>query len=373
MNIIVNGLLLNGAFSGIQHSIERTLLSMTGMAGYDDIELLLPAGYNGMLCHGNFKQVRLPVGGRLQRIAWEHTILPSYLKNKKNSIYHAPGCILPVRMPRPSVITVHDLVPVQFPQWCRRSSVAYYQLALRGSVMRADRIIAVSETVKKDILARYPVSPAKIHVVYHGVGARFRRVCDADILQAVARCYRLPERYLLFVGNIEPRKNLEVLVRAFSILKQNYAEPVKLVIAGQKGWKYGPLYKAVQELRLADDIVFTGYVRDEHMPAIYSMADVFVFPSLYEGFGLPLLEAMACEVPVVISGAGALPEVAGEAALQVPANHIAALAGCMLQLLSDAGLRREYAARGLARARQFSWENTARGVLNVYNSLQHGI
>jgi glycosyltransferase involved in cell wall biosynthesis len=205
--------------------------------------------------------------------------------------------------------------------------------------------------------------------VYHGVGTDFRKTQDPDMLRIAAQHYRLPERYILFVGNIEPRKNLEGLIRAFSILKHRYPEPVKLVIAGQKGWKYGPVYRAAHELQLDNDIIFTGYISAEHLPAVYSMADIFVYPSLYEGFGLPLLEAMACEVPVIISNAGALPEIANEAALQLPANNIAVLAESMLQLLSDSGLRKQYIARGLARAKQFSWENTARETLNIYNSL----
>ncbi len=370
MNVVINGLLLSGQFSGVQHSIAHMLQALGETEGPYRFEALLPRHYTGMLEQTNIAVTRVNCGNRLQRILWEQAALPVYLKRKQpKSIYHSPGYILPRWAPGPMVATIHDLVPLQHPEWSQRESVAYFKLALPPTLKRAQAIIAVSETVKQDILDRFPIHPGKIHVVYHGIRPGFRPIHAPQVLEAVALRYRLPGQFLLFVGNMEPRKNLEGLLQAYALLRQRSGTTAKLVVAGREAWKYQRVYQTVHTLGLTDAVQFLGYVPDEDLPALYNLATLFVFPSLYEGFGLPVLEAMACGTPAVIGNTGALPEIAGNAALLVPPHDADALATAIQQLLLNQELRHTLTAKGLERARTFSWSQAAADILHVYSTI----
>jgi glycosyltransferase involved in cell wall biosynthesis len=205
------------------------------------------------------------------------------------------------------------------------------------------------------------------------VNPRFRPA-GPEALAAVRQKYDLPERFILYVGTIEPRKNLTALLEAYAALMERLSvcdlrpalSDVRLVIVGKKGWLYEGFFRRLHELGLEDRVLFTGYVPDEDLPAIYSAADLFVFPSLYEGFGLPVLEAMACGTPVIASNASSLPEVAGEAGIMIAPHDVRGLAEAMERLLMDKQLRAELRARGLERAKQFTWERAAAMTLEVY-------
>jgi glycosyltransferase involved in cell wall biosynthesis len=221
-----------------------------------------------------------------------------------------------------------------------------------------------------DVVRVYGIPESKITVIAEGVHARFKPA-RAEAVAAVRQKYSLPAHTILYVGTIEPRKNLSLLLDAYALLRSRQAvgDETKLVMVGKKGWLYEPFFRHLQEMGLEGEVIFPGYVPDDELPAIYGAADVFVYPSLFEGFGLPVLEAMACGVPVVCSNASSLPEVAGEAALMVGPQDTAGLAAAIQRVLADAELRAKLAALGMAQASRFTWEKAARQTLAVYRQV----
>jgi len=231
----------------------------------------------------------------------------------------------------------------------------------------ADAVIAISESTRRDAIRLYGMDEEKIRVIYEGVSPRFC-VASPEAISVVRQKHSLPESFILSVGTIEPRKNLTSLLGAYRALKNQGAE-WKLVIVGKKGWLYEGFFSRLRELGLENEVIFPGFVPDEDLPAFYSAADLFVFPSLYEGFGLPVLEAMACGAPVITSNTSSLPEVAGEAALLVDPTSVEELAGGMRRVLESKELRDELRAKGPKQAAKFRWENAARETLSVYEAV----
>ncbi len=277
-------------------------------------------------------------------------------------LFHATEHLLPPFRHVRSVLTVHDLIYILYPEYHLPMNYHFLRLMMPRFARRADAIIAISECTRRDLVRLWHIPEEKIRVIYEGIDARFRPVADPPALDGVRRRYGLPDRFALYVGTIEPRKNLPALFEAWAKLHA----PLPLVIAGKRGWLYQETFARVEALGVTDRVHFTGYVADEDLPALYSAADLFVFPSLYEGFGLPVLEAMACGTPVVTSTGGALPEVAGDAALLADPQDVDALADALQRLLASKPLRDEYRDRGFARARMFSWSRTAEETLALY-------
>ena len=286
-------------------------------------------------------------------------------------IFHATEHLLPPLRGARTVFTFHDAIYALFPQYHLPMNRLFLGSMMPRFLRRADAIVTVSECSKRDAVRLYGIDPARIRVIYDGVDARFQPVTDPARLAQVRARYALPERYVLYVGTIEPRKNLTTLLEAFSATynRQSAIGNWQLVIGGKKGWLYESFFARLRELGLEDEVVLPGYIADEDLPAVYSAASVFVFPSLYEGFGLPPLEAMACGTPVVCSNASSLPEVCGEAALLVSPTDVPALVQAMVRGLSDEPLRATLRARGLVQAAKFSWERTARETLAVYREV----
>jgi glycosyltransferase involved in cell wall biosynthesis len=373
MKILINALLLNSRFSGVQYSTEHLLHTLTAIgSGGHEITVLTGAAYQSPLAGNagfNTEKVSFDTANRPARILFEHFRLPGYFRRKGFQLYHATGYILPWFADMPSVLTVHDLIALDHPEYCKTETALYYRTSLPRSIKKADRIIAVSYTVKQDILRRFNIPPDRITVIYHGVDPSFQKVTHLHTLNRVRLKYNLPDRYILFVGNLEPKKNLGRLIDAYLWLKKGKAIPHKLLIVGQDGWKTGDVLRKITTSGPAPDIVSTGYVDREDLPAIYSMSALFAFPSLYEGFGMPVLEAMACGVPVLVSNAGALPEIAGNISPRVDPTSVAAIAEGILRLLGDEQLRTTNIRYGLHRAGSFTWENTAWQTLEVYNHL----
>lgn len=287
-------------------------------------------------------------------------------------LFHSPDFVLPpVRGDAPTLLTVHDLSFVHYPQTFTLPLVNYLNRVVPWSVRRATHVLADSQATKDDLQAIWNVSPDKITVLYSGVGRSFRPVTDGPALAAVRRRYELGDApYLLSVSTLQPRKNYRMLIRAFRSVAANH--PHRLVLAGGKGWLYEDVLAEVQRQGLDERVHFAGFVDDADLPILYSGADLFVFPSLYEGFGLPLLEAMACGVPVLTSTASSLPEVAGEAAVQLSPHDEEAWADAMNRLLADEQRRRQLAAAGFAQVKQFTWERAARRLRGLYRELLDG-
>jgi glycosyltransferase involved in cell wall biosynthesis len=305
------------------------------------------------------------------RILWEQTVQPLAARRDRLALLHAPVYVGPWLSPCPLVVTVHDLSFFLYPELFKRGNRTYLQTLTRRTVVQAERIIADSESTRRDILSVLGTPADRVVVVPAGVGAEMRPDADPDALRALRARRGLPERLVLFVGTLEPRKNLPRLLEAWSLLQQRGCAHT-LVIAGGKGWYYADIEATVQRLHLAESVLFPGYVPDEELPLWYNAAELFVYPSLYEGFGLPPLEAMACGTPVITSNAASLPEVVGEAAVIVDALDADALATAMATLLGDAELRSRLRAAGLARARGFSWRATAYGTSAVYHAILGG-
>lgn len=280
-------------------------------------------------------------------------------------VLHSPDFIPPASVHAKSVITVHDLAFLLFPDFLTRPSARYYS-RVDIAAHKADHIIAVSESTKRDTVRLLGVPEEKITVIPEAAHPIFAPITSPEPLERIRTRYKLPEEFILFVGTIEPRKNLPALVNAYRRLRDNYKSNVALVIVGQRGWLYEELDQMLEEMNIQDSVRFLGGVPNEELVYLYNAAKIFAFPSRYEGFGLPPLEAMACGTPVVTSNVSSLPEVVGDAALLVDPEDIDGLAVAMWRLLSEENLRRELRAKGLKRAQTFSWERAARATLQVY-------
>ena len=314
----------------------------------------------------------LPAG----QYAWRLSILASQLARlpyapllpllRGSQLYHATEHLLP-RLPLSTVMTVHDLIFERYPQHHTRTNRAFLRLAMPRFVAAATQIIAVSQQTARDLRQLYGTPAEKISVVYEGVDPEFRPA-DPATQKEIRQRYSPDRPYLLMVGTLEPRKNHSLALHALRLLKaQGHSH--RLLIAGGKGWLFAPIQALVAELALEDDVTFTGYVPAADLPGLYSAADALLLPSLYEGFGLPILEAMACGTPVICSRASSLPEMAGDAALYVPVDDAPTLAAAIVLLLAQPTLAATLRARGLRHVQQFSWQATAQQTVAVYQAV----
>ncbi len=307
------------------------------------------------------------------RLSWEMAVRPP-------DLLFVPAHVLPLVHPRRSVVTVHDLGYHYYPQAHTLFQNLYLRWSTRYNARAAARILADSEATRQDLIRYYNTPPDKIVVVYPGRDESLAPVSDPAILAAVRARYGLPGPYLLYVGTLHPRKNLGFLIAAFasnlyspsSDLRSLFAD-LSLVLAGQKGWMYDDIFAQVRRLGLEQRVLFPGYVPDADLPALLSGALAFVFPSLHEGFGFPVLEAMACGTPVICSAASSLPEVAGDAALLVNPREVEDLTEALAQIVADEGLRRDLVARGFRQVQKFSWRHSAGQTLAVLEEAGRGL
>lgn len=305
----------------------------------------------------------------LARIAWEQTVLPGLLARGRFDLVHGLVNMLPLTAPVTGVVTVHDLSFVRAPGRLPPVKQLYQQALTRWSVGRAGAVIAVSQQTAADVVACFGAAPDRVHVVYNGVGDEFTPG-DAAATAHFRRAHALPERFVLAVGTLEPRKNLPRLVRAFARWRCQAPpayQDVHLVLAGGRGWGYDAIFAEVQATGLQDVVHFPGFVPHAELADWYRAALVFAYPSLFEGFGLPVVEAMACGAPVLCSQAPGVAEVAGAAALTVPPEDDVALAHGLRLLVEQSALRQELGRRGLARAAQFSWRRCAAATVSIYD------
>jgi len=264
------------------------------------------------------------------------------------------------------IVTVHDVSFALMPEMFTRDTISLFRKQMEVVVRRADEIIAVSERTKSDLLDLYGLDDGKIHVVLHGVEDSFKPIKELDRLEEVRMEYGLPEKFVLHVGTLEPRKNHLRLLQAYRLMCEKYTGEYHLVICGKRGWLYDDVFEMADSPALKGKVVFTGYVRDEELPCIYNLAAAVVYPSLYEGFGLPIIEAMACGRPVLTSDRGAMAEAAEDAALLVNPEDVDEMAIGLHRLLHDETLRENLVKAGIRRAARFTWEDTARATLEVY-------
>jgi glycosyltransferase involved in cell wall biosynthesis len=270
--------------------------------------------------------------------------------------------------PCPVVVSIHDLSFEHLPETFKWRSRKQLRITVRRSAREASQVIALSEYARKDIISTYHVSPDKISAIPLAAPAHFRPIRNEEELQRVRQTYGIEGEYMLSVGTIQPRKNLSRLVAAYSRLR--WANPEvklpKLVLAGKCAWLYDETLRTIKELKITDSVIMTGYVPETDLPALYSGALCFIYPSYFEGFGLPPLEAMKCGAPVIVGDRTSLPEVVGNAALLVDPFDVEALAKAIETVMGDSNLRAELSVKGLARAKLFDWRETARQTLAVY-------
>lgn len=300
-----------------------------------------------------------------------HVEIPKILKRHKIDLYFSPYFVVPFWLPCPSVITIHDMIFSVFPRLLSPPEWLVYQLLMRKSLASSSAVTAVSNCTREDVLKYFPTTRAdKVYVIHSGIGDQFQPVVNESMHNNFRLKYHLPEKYLCYVGNYKAHKNLGRLVSAFAQIKNSVSH--QLVLLDNPGADCIKLKAQVQSSKLQDRIYFCGGLADSDLALFYSCADLFVFPSLYEGFGLPPLEAMACGTQVITSNTSSLPEVVGDAGIMIDPYNVEELAEAMLRVLRDPDLRQKMRAKGLERAKLFTWENTARQTLAVYNEAMAG-
>jgi glycosyltransferase involved in cell wall biosynthesis len=300
-----------------------------------------------------------------RRLRWQQFELPKRARAAGADLLHVPGFDAPFWKPCPVILTVHDLIGMLFPRNFPPAARFYWSRWLPASIRNATHVLADSEHTRSDLVHLLGLQESRVTVVPLAAGAQYRPIHDPAILQGLRRRYALPQSFILFVGTVEPRKGLDTLLDAFTRL-QGANRDAGLVIAGKQGWYTARLFDQIERSGLAQKVVLTDYVAAEDLPALYCAADVLALPSRYEGFGLTVLEAMACGTPVVCSNSSSLPEVAGAAALMVPPDQPQALAEALGRVLASDDLRGSMSEQGIAQAARFSWQETARNTLAVY-------
>jgi glycosyltransferase involved in cell wall biosynthesis len=300
----------------------------------------------------------------------EQVKIPLALRREGVTLFHAPHYVLPPLVPCRSVVTIHDCIHLMFPQYLpNRLALRYARTSIAMAARRATRVLTVSESSKRDILRFVDVDAGKIDVIYNAFDERFGiEPKEQDVIRVRER-FQLNDEFVLYAGNVKPHKNLERLIDAFHLVRKRGLDQLKLVLIGDEISKYSALRRAVHRHQLHNHVRFLGYVPEETLAVMYRLAGAFVFPSLYEGFGLPPLEAMASGTPVVTSNVSSLPEVAGDAAVLVDPYDPSAIADGIYRVLSDETLRGEMRRKGVERARQFSWEQSVRRVRDIYGEV----
>ena len=304
---------------------------------------------------------RLATGNRLLRIFWEQLVWPWQAWRRSVRLLHSMAFVTPWLAPCPAVITVYDLSFLHFPDRFPVLQRLYLSSQTRRSCRQARRIITISQSSRQDVHHFFGVPLAQIDVVIPGVESVYRPLPKAEI--AAFKANQRLDRFMLHVGTLQPRKNIPILLEALARLDNS---TVKLVLVGGKGWLYDEIFQQVQTLGLTDRVIFTGYVPDDDLPLWYNAAELLLFPSVYEGFGLPVVEAMACGTPVIAANRSSIPEAVGEAGLLFAPNDVETLVSHVTAVLTNSTLQNKLREQGLTHAQTFSWERAGQETANVY-------
>lgn len=306
---------------------------------------------------------------RVTRICWEHTQLPRLSLKEKLNVLHCPSYICPLpKTSVPYIVTIHDTIAIDHPQWCKRTNALYFNLFMKTTVKNAARVISVSKHSSDDVKRNFNLPCSMIRTIHSGIDGIFNTKKNPCQDYQVKKRYNLPEHYILYVGNIEPKKNIRILLRIQKELREK-GLPHKLVIVGKRAWSARAELDEIKRQIASGNVVRAGYVDREDLPCVYQMADVFVFPSLYEGFGFPPLEAMACGTPVISTSNGALDETLRDAALTVDSQNVQQITQAIISMLTDNRLRERHIRMGLERSSLFNWDRAAEQTLSVYKEV----
>jgi glycosyltransferase involved in cell wall biosynthesis len=322
----------------------------------------------GDLASQNVEWIVVPNYPPSFRLIWEQARLPFLVRRSGIDLLHSPHYTRPYFLPCASVVTYHDMTFFLFPQLHTLIKRLYFPWAIRMSAKRADAWIANSESTRGDSIRILNLPPGRIYTTPLGVLDAFHPIDDPAILEPCREKYHLPPEFILFVGLIEPRKNLSMLLKAYAPLVKS-SNPLPLILVGRLGWGYQRVLQLVKQLKLENWVQFAGYLPDQDLPIVYNLAQIFVYPSSYEGFGFPPLEAMACGTPVITTAISALEENVGEAGLLVSPQDELALTEALQTLIQNPTLQERLSQAGIKRAARFSWEHTARLTLKIYETL----
>ncbi len=348
----------------------RELIRALAQLDHDSRYTLFSAGHDpeGYAWPSNFRTRELPLTDRHLAILWQRLRLPLPVEfiTGGADIYHSPDFVLAPVLHAKRVLTIHDLSFMRLPECSSPPLLEYLMRNVPRSIERADLILADSESTQQDLVELLHVDPAQTRVVYAGIDPNFGEHLDVDTAR---KKYGLQRPYILSVGTLQPRKNYVRLIKAFALLRQEQQVDIDLVIAGGNGWLYEEIFETITELGLEERVHVTGFVDEADLPSLYAGAAVFAFPTLYEGFGMPVLEALACGAPVLTANTSSLPEAAGEAALLVDPLNIEGMAEGLWRLLDERELRNELMSHAEEQLAKFTWPHAAADLLASYKSL----
>jgi len=355
--------------AGVSKYTYNLIEQLSRIDSQNEYVIFVNKSFKPFVSNQNFHFVKSRINTTIPiiRIFWEQVILPFLLVRHKIDVFHSMVNVLPFWCPAKSVVTIHDLIAIECAESRNFKKNLYHKLMAK-TTKKANRIIAVSSSVKKGMHDYFGIPEKKMHVILEAAGKNFKPLNQKSI-KAFQKARNLDFPFILFVGTLEPRKNIKCLIKAFSLLKHKDKIKHKLVIVGGKGWLYDEIFNTINKLNLQDEIIFAGSVDHSELPLYYNAADLFVFPSLHEGFGLPPLEAMQCGCPVITSKLSSLPEVVGDAAIKINPHDTNDLANAMQRVLANDKLRKQMAKNGLSQAKKFSWQKNARQTLEVYREL----
>jgi anaerobic magnesium-protoporphyrin IX monomethyl ester cyclase len=365
MRIAFDGTALRPGRTGVGYYTEHLLHHLAQTAANDELIVVSNRAIDTTSPLPSRVRVATPAR-RVPRLVWMQTLAVTALREVEADVVHFTNGMVPLISTIPTVVTIHDMSLRLYPRYHPPRRVILNRPLVDLAARRADAIITPSESAKRDIVRLYRLDPNRVHVVYEAAAPSFARVRDTETLDRVRRRYGLGERIILYVGTIEPRKNLPTLIDAFAARRRSGELSHQLVCVGPYGWLSRGIDEQIKRGRIADAIKFTGYVPFEDLPALYSLAEMFVYPSMYEGFGLPVVEAMACGVPVITGRTAALSEIGGGAIVEVDRIEPDALGRALVALADSRDRRADLSGRGLARASAFSWQRAARESLEIY-------
>lgn len=371
MRIAINTLSLNKTKAGMGNYIYHLIHNLALLDKKNHYHIFVSDRNKKFfkLKQENFRVINIGkiVTKKCARLIWEQLFLPAYIKKHRIDILHSPGFVLPFLSRTKNILTIADMTFITHPKVHTLLKRMYFGFLMPYSIKKADKVIAISESTRRDILGTVKVDPEKIGVTHLAVGRKFKALNKEKCRKHIKDKYKIDSPFVLFVGMIEPRKNLKRIFHAFTQLKEDTKMPHKLVVVGKKGWMYKELFNMVKELGIKKEITFTGYVPDEELVRFYNAADTFVYTCLYEGFGIPILEAMACGCPVITSNISSMPEVAGDAAILVNPQKTGEIACAMKKIINDKELQKRMQRKSRLQCSKFSWKQTASKTLLFYN------
>jgi len=366
MRIAFDGSTLTAGRTGVGYYTEHLLQHLASEVERTGDELIVISNTSIDTAHPLPRHVHVYARRQFPlRIGWLQVLASRVLKDVRPDVAHFTNGMVPPLTRVPTVVTIHDMSLQLHPQYHPLRRVLINRPLLAAAMRRAEQIVTVSHSARGDLLRLHAIEPQRVNVVHEAAGPDFQPIADRARLDRVRRRYGLPKHFVLYVGTIEPRKNLKRLMHAFTVARAQ-GLPYELVCVGPYGWWSRDLAGTIKRLGIGGIVHFTGYLPMTDLAAIYNLAEVFAFPSVYEGFGLPVIEAMACGTPVVTSSTSSLHEIASGAAETVDPYDTNAIAEALIRLARQPEWRQELATRGLARARRFSWARSAREMLEVY-------